>query len=100
MAKFKFYALWLCLICIIVFLIQSVFPVTDYLLLNQSSIQGFEIWRFLTAIFVHGSLVHLLYNMFALALFGSMLEKFVGGKRFLWVFFLSGLVANLITVNF
>lgn len=99
--KFKFYALWFCLVCIIVFAIQSFFPiVTDVLLLNQDSLSGFQIWRFVSAIFVHGSLVHLMYNLFALALFGSMLEKFIGEKKFLFVFFLSGIIANIIAVNF
>ena len=99
--KFKFYALWLCLACIIVFIAQSLSPiVTDVLLLNQSSFLGGQVWRFVSAIFVHGGLVHLMYNMFALALFGSMLEKFIGGKKFLWVFFLSGIIANIIAVNF
>ncbi|MEK6848381.1 MAG: rhomboid family intramembrane serine protease, partial [Nanoarchaeota archaeon] len=74
MARFKFYALWLCLICIIVFVIQILIPAfTDLILLNQDAISNFQIWRFLTAIFAHGGLVHLLYNIFALALFGSML---------------------------
>jgi len=44
--------------------------------------------------------VHLLYNLFALALFGSILEKFAGGKKFLLIFFLSGIFANVIAVNF
>ena len=43
---------------------------------------------------------HLIYNGFALALFGSMLEKFIGGKRFLLVFFACGIVANIISINF
>ena len=101
MAKFTFYALWLSLICIIVFIFQSIIPsATDALLLNQNAVSGFEIWRFLTAIFVHGGIIHLMYNIFALALFGSMLEKFVGSRRFLLVFFLSGIIANIVSVNF
>ena len=99
MVKFKFYALWLCLICIVVFLFQSIFyGFTDIFILNENSFA--QIWRFLTSIFLHGSLPHLLYNLLALALFGSILEKFIGGKKFLLVFFLSGIFANLIAVNF
>ncbi len=99
--KFRFYAFWLCLICIIVFVIQVVLPgFTEFFLLNSSAISNFEVWRFLTSIFLHGSVIHLMYNLFALALFGSILEKFVGGKKFLFVFFVSGILANLIAVNF
>ena len=38
--------------------------------------------------------------MFALALFGSILEKLIGGRRFLTVFFTTGILANLISINF
>ncbi len=99
MPKFKFYALWLSLICILVFIIQNLFSgFTDAFLLNPLSFS--EPWRFLTSIFLHGSLIHLMYNLFALALFGSILEKVIGGKKFLLVFFLSGIIANLVSVNF
>jgi len=60
----------------------------------------FEVWRFITAVFLHGNLLHLFFNLFALALFGSILEKLIGGSRFLVVFFVSGILANLISVNF
>jgi len=99
MEKFRFYALWLCLIIIGVYLLQVIIPgFTDALILNKDSY--FQPWRFLTSVFLHGSVVHLLYNLLALALFGSILEKFIGGRRFLLVFFLSGLLASLVSVNF
>jgi len=97
--KFKFYALWLSLICIVVFILQNIFTgFTDLFLLTPEAVP--EIWRFLTSIFLHGDITHLLFNLFALALFGSILEKFIRGKKFLIVFFASGLFANLIAVNF
>jgi len=68
------------------------------MLLTPEAIPQF--WRFLSAIFAHGSLVHLLYNLFALALFGSILEKIIGSRKFLLVFFASGIFANIIAVNF
>ena len=99
--KFKFYALWLSLICIGIFIIQNLFSgLTDLLILTPAALSGFEIWRFISSIFLHGSLTHLLFNLFALALFGSILEKFIGSKKFLLVFFASGILANIISVNF
>jgi len=71
---------------------------TDYLLLDERAY--LEIWRFLTAVFIHGGLGHLLFNLFALALFGSILEVFVGWRRFLLIFLVTGILANLISVNF
>jgi hypothetical protein len=70
----------------VIFLIQLLFNgFTEFFLLDSNS--DVEIWRFFTAIFLHGGLAHLLYNIFALALFGSMLERFIGSRRFLVVFF-------------
>jgi uncharacterized protein len=98
-SKFKFRALKLCLIAILVFLAQTAIPgFTELFVLNKSSFQ--EPWRFLTAIFLHASLAHLILNLFALALFGSILERFVGGRRFSIVFFTTGILANLVAVNF
>lgn len=97
--KFKFYALQLTVICVLIFILQVSIPnFTELFLLNSFAYK--EIWRFLTSIFLHGNLAHLLYNSFALALFGSILEKFIGGKRFLAVFFLTGILANIIAINF
>jgi uncharacterized protein len=67
--------------------------------LNSNVFNG-EIWRFLSAVFLHGGLAHLVYNLFALILFGSILESLIGGRKFLIVFFISGILANLISVNF
>ncbi len=89
----------MCFFLLIVFLIQWIFSsFTDLFLLDSSSFN--QPWRFLTSIFLHGSFTHLLYNGFALALFGSILERLIGSKRFLLVFFITGILANLVSVNF
>ncbi len=99
MVKFKFYALWLSLVCILIFVIQNLIGgFTEFFLLNGQAWGA--VWRFVSAIFLHSNIGHLLYNIFALALFGSILEKFIGGKKFLIVFLVSGVLANLIAVNF
>ncbi|MCA9485888.1 MAG: rhomboid family intramembrane serine protease [Nanoarchaeota archaeon] len=97
--KFRFTALKLSAIIILVFLIQIVFPnFTELFILNSSS--WLQPWRFITSIFLHGGLGHLALNLFALALFGSILEKFIGSRNLLITFFTSGILANLISVNF
>lgn len=97
--RFKFYALWLCAVMIVVFVLQLLISgFTDLFVLNQQSY--FQVWRFVTAVFLHGSLSHLVFNLFALALFGSILENYIGGKKFLLVFFVTGILANLVSVNF
>ncbi len=97
--KFKYYSLKLCLTIIIVFVLQVLFSgFSEMFVLNEMT--WVEPWRFLTSIFLHSGILHLILNLFALALFGSVLERFIGRKRFLIVFFVSGILANLIAVNF
>ena len=97
--KIKYYALWLSLIIIIVFVIQLMFSgFTDLFILDQNHF--LEIWRFFSAIFLHASLAHLISNLFALALFGTILEGIIGSRRLLLIFITSGLIANIIAINF
>ena len=95
----KYFAFWLSAICIVIFILQSVIlSFTDSLILNQSSFT--EPWRFVSAIFLHGGVVHLIYNLFALLMFGFILEKRIGSWKFLSLFLVGGIIANLIAVNF
>jgi membrane associated rhomboid family serine protease len=52
---------------------------------------GFGIWQLLTYGFLHGSLTHLFFNMFALYMFGGEIERLFGSRRFL-VYFLTCVV--------
>ena len=100
--KFRFYFLWLSLVCIGVFILQNLPGIpgfTEMFVLNSKALSG-EVWRFVSAIFLHSSITHLIYNLFALLLFGGLLEKLIGSKRFLVLFFLSGIIANLVSVWF
>jgi membrane associated rhomboid family serine protease len=50
-----------------------------------------EPWRVITSMFAHASFFHILFNMYALHLFGGQLEQLLGRARFLILYFLSGL---------
>ncbi|WP_457550373.1 rhomboid family intramembrane serine protease [Archaeoglobus sp.] len=52
-------------------------------------------WQILTSIFVHANIWHLFVNMFVLFFFGSELERRLGGRRYLIVFFASGVAGSL-----
>jgi len=98
--KQKNYFLWLSGIIIIIFIIQIIIPgFTDLFILDDRA-NNLEIWRFVTSIFLHGSITHLLYNLVALLFFGIVLEKLIGSKKFLFIFLLSGIIANLIAINY
>ncbi len=51
-------------------------------------------WIMFTAMFLHGSSTHLLFNMYALFLFGNLIERRIGSKRFLIVYLISGVFAS------
>src|SRR4030042_1234041 len=52
-------------------------------------------WMFITSVFLHADLSHLLFNLFALYFFGSSLERRIGGRLFVALFLLSGIFGNL-----
>ena len=97
----QFYSIWLCFILIGIFILQNIIPnFTDLFLLNQKALTDFEVWRYVTSIFLHGSTTHLLFNLFALFFFGLVLEKTIGTRRFIITYLATGIIANIISVNF
>ena len=98
--KMKFYSLWLAIIMIIIFFLQNVISkFTDLFILDSAKIIS-EPWRLVTSIFLHGNLIHLVFNLFALIFFGLILEKQITSKNFLFVFFTSGILASIISAFF
>ena len=94
MEKFRWMAAILVAINVAIFILQVIFPwITDSFLL-QSSTYLSEPWRIMTHMFLHGSFQHLFYNMFGLFMFGLILEKLIGSRRFLIAYFIGGLFAS------
>jgi membrane associated rhomboid family serine protease len=58
--------------------------------------EDFRLWQFFTSMFMHGNLGHLLMNMVGLLMFGEVLERMWGARRFLLFYLLTGLGAGLI----
>jgi membrane associated rhomboid family serine protease len=59
------------------------------------SLDSYEPWRALTSVFLHGSILHLLLNMYTLWLFGQLLEPMLGRGRFLALYLISGLAGSV-----
>ncbi|QED37402.1 rhomboid family intramembrane serine protease [Antarcticibacterium arcticum] len=57
---------------------------------------NFGIWQILTHMFMHGSFMHILFNMYALWAFGSPIEQMLGQKKFLFFYFSCGIGAAII----
>src|SRR5688572_20291845 len=58
----------------------------------------FKPWQIITHMFMHGGISHILFNMLALVSIGTFLERFMGAKKFLQLYFFSGLGAVFIHV--
>lgn len=56
----------------------------------------FHSWQIVTHMFMHGGWMHLAFNMFTLWNFGSVLERTLGERKFLILYFLSGLGAFIL----
>jgi membrane associated rhomboid family serine protease len=56
----------------------------------------FYIWQFVTYMFLHGNLFHLLINMYVLWMFGCEVERMWGPKQFIRYYFITGIGAGII----
>jgi membrane associated rhomboid family serine protease len=63
-------------------------------------VRGFLPWQLVTYSFLHGSLIHLLFNMYALYMFGGELEMLFGARRFLNLYFASVISAAITQLGF
>ena len=57
-------------------------------------------WTAVTYMFLHGGFMHLFFNMFGLYIFGPRLEMWLGSRRFVGLYFVSGLAAALVSFVF
>ncbi|MHC4975587.1 MAG: rhomboid family intramembrane serine protease, partial [Planctomycetota bacterium] len=56
---------------------------------------GLEIWRFIGFQFIHANMNHLLFNMLGLFFFGGMVERYLGKKRYVAYYLLTGVCGAL-----
>ena len=59
----------------------------------------FKFWQLLTHMFMHGGILHLAFNMFALWMFGSAIESIFGSRRFLFFYLTCGLGAAIAQIS-
>jgi membrane associated rhomboid family serine protease len=86
-------------ICIAVFVVEfgtGTALATEFALWPISAgMPGFQPWQLVTYSFLHGSPTHLFFNMFALYMFGSDVERVVGPRRFTALYFLAVVSAGV-----
>ena len=66
-----------------------------YLALNPARVLQGAVWQFVTYMFVHGGVSHLLFNMLALFLFGYQIEREMGSKEFILYYLTCGVFAGV-----
>jgi membrane associated rhomboid family serine protease len=89
----------LIIINVLVYLIQSMFDGPDEKITREIALfpyqsTFFKPYQLVTHMFAHGGFFHLLFNMFVLWMFGTMLERIWGPKRFFIFYFACGLAAG------
>lgn len=85
-------------------IINIIFFVGSYLVPQAESLfimhyfesEKFRFWQPITSMFMHGSPMHIFFNMFALVSFGIALEQMWGSKKFLFFYFSCGIGATLL----
>jgi membrane associated rhomboid family serine protease len=98
--KFQWYAIKLGIVILIVFMLQNIFPSSfgSFVLVSSQVLQ--QPWSLVTYIFLHANGNHLVSNLFPLSLFGLILERIIGSRRFLIIFFTAGIMAGIISTFF
>jgi len=89
---------WLIGINILVFMAMyflGLRQLTYYLSMIPGLVMQGWVWTFVTYMFVHGGFSHILFNMFALFIFGIQVERYMGSREFLLFYFLTGTLAGV-----
>lgn len=88
--------LYLIAINLLVFFVNNFFQETvRYLAMNPLLVNNGFVWTFLTYMFAHGSISHILFNMVGLFIFGTQVEQEMGSWEFLLFYLLTGVLAGV-----
>jgi len=87
------------LFIIFTILVKFNFISWDFIAIKPANIlEGKYIWTLLTSMFMHAGFFHLFVNMLSLFFAGSLIEKIIGRKRYIWFYLFSGIFASLLFV--
>jgi len=90
-------------LCIIMFIISGGGYNTDALLLFGANygplVKSGEIYRLVACMFLHAGIIHIVLNMYSLYIIGPRVEDFFGKKKYLLIYFASGISASLLSIG-
>jgi membrane associated rhomboid family serine protease len=82
-----------------VFLLQVMIePFTSLIALTPTMAFSGYYWQFFTYMFAHGGITHIGLNMLALFMFGGVMERVLGWKKFALLYFISGIGSALLHI--
>jgi membrane associated rhomboid family serine protease len=81
-------------------LIQLGAMVPPYIARTGLAPEHYQFWRLITAMFLHIGLIHLAFNMYALYLFGYLIENAFGKARYIAIYFVAGFLGNVASFAF
>lgn len=96
------YTLTIISFTVLMFVLQYTVPGLFNLFVLDPAVRSilYKPWTLVTVMFLHGGLFHLLANMITFYFFGTPVEKMVGGKELLKLYFGGGIIASLAFVGF
>ncbi|MBD5232698.1 MAG: rhomboid family intramembrane serine protease [Bacteroidales bacterium] len=94
----------LLIINVLIWLVMGFVPVLDRVFNNNLALYyfsspAFRPYQIISYMFLHGGFTHLLFNMFALAMFGRTIEMVMGSQRFLFYYITCGICAALVQLG-
>lgn len=72
------------------------FPLYETFALNPPGNPHFEMYQFITYMFLHSGILHIVFNMLALASFGHIIEDYMGRNKFILFYLLTGIGSALL----
>ena len=90
---------WMILINIAVYIAILINPFLIYYLWSYNLLYNspVEIWRFVTPVFTHAQLWHLVANLLSLTYLGSLVEKYLTKTEYLFVYLETGIISEIAT---
>ena len=88
-------------ICTLIYILQILFPsLTTLGAVNGALVRSGQVYRLVTGMFMHGSIWHLLCNMYSLYVIGCATENYFGKKKFLLIYLVSGIIGSMFSCIF
>ena len=77
----------------------ALWPIGRFEMPELGVVVGFQPWQLVTSAFLHGNVIHILFNMFGLFMFGRDIEAVLGPRRYLLLYFSAVLTASLVQLT-